>query len=469
VAAAGQARQHRERVVRILGLPEDRSLDRDGRVGRQDERGLSAGKEQRGGRGLRLREPEDVGLGALSRLLSLVHPGDDDVEGEAQARQQRLAARRCGGEHERRQRHGPPIISRTRTEEAADEDPGPPDDPPARLRNARGAVSGAASLPEVPLSLNLPEGALVAPGPAPDLELLYTGDVIGYLEDCGCKVNPAGGLARRAWLVNQLRTNYPETPLVLLDAGNFSDNPTEKGDIRTAALLKEMVNLGYKAVSVGDRDLTMGYDDLMKRIQGLPMQFISTNIVTQGTTDPVFPPYALVEVKGKDGKLIRIGVLAVIRYTPVWQKSGPKGTNLAAAPVVEMVRRYYPEVRAKSDLVVLLASLAKDDVREIATQLPELDMVIGSYGGIYSDKEERAGKVAIYYTGNQGKRIGESRITLDAARHASDIRSYVHFLTANYPSDRQMADRIAALAPAKPAAEEKDTQPHPAKLILKPN
>ncbi|HJQ96686.1 MAG TPA: hypothetical protein VJ826_00155 [Candidatus Polarisedimenticolaceae bacterium] len=324
---------------------------------------------------------------------------------------------------------------------------------------------------EVALSLDLPEGALVAPGPAPDLELLYTGDVIGYLEDCGCKMNPAGGLARRAWLVNQLRTNYPETPLVLLDAGNFSDNPTEKGDIRTAALLREMVNLGYKAVSVGDRDLTMGYDDLMKRIDGVPMQFISTNIVTQGTTNPIFPPYAVVETKGKDGKPIRVGVLAVIRYTPVWQKSGPKGTNLAVAPVVEMVRRYYGEVRAKSDLVVLLASLAKDDLREVARQLPDLDMIVGSYGGIYSTKEEREGKVAIYYTGNQGKRIGESRIVLDASRRPSEIRSYMHFLTANYPSDRPMADRIAALAPPKPG-ESQDAQPHPVKLVpkgLQPN
>ena len=324
---------------------------------------------------------------------------------------------------------------------------------------------------EVALSLDLPEGALVAPGPAPDLELLYTGDVIGYLEDCGCKMNPAGGLARRAWLVNQIRTNYPETPLVLLDAGNFSDNPTEKGDIRTAALLKEMVNLGYKAVSVGDRDLTMGYDDLMKRIDGVPMPFISTNIVTQGTTNPVFPPYAVVETRAKDGKPLRIGVLAVIRYTPVWQKSGPKGTNLAVAPVVEMLRRYYAEVRAKSDLVVLLASLAKDDLREVARQLPEFDMIVGSYGGIYSTKEEREGKVAIYYTGNQGKRIGESRILLDASRRPSEIRSYMHFLTANYPSDRQMADRIAALAPTKPG-EPQDAQPHPAKLVpkgLQPN
>jgi hypothetical protein len=42
--------------------------------------------------------------------------------------------------------------------------------------------SGAAS---VPRSLEPPADVLVAPGPAPDLILLHTGDVIGYLEPCG--------------------------------------------------------------------------------------------------------------------------------------------------------------------------------------------------------------------------------------------------------------------------------------------
>ncbi len=33
--------------------------------------------------------------------------------------------------------------------------------------------------------LEPPGGALVAPGNAPDLVLLYTGDVLGFLEPCG--------------------------------------------------------------------------------------------------------------------------------------------------------------------------------------------------------------------------------------------------------------------------------------------
>lgn len=33
--------------------------------------------------------------------------------------------------------------------------------------------------------LDPPNGVLIAPGDAPDLSLLYTGDVVGYIEPCG--------------------------------------------------------------------------------------------------------------------------------------------------------------------------------------------------------------------------------------------------------------------------------------------
>jgi hypothetical protein len=36
-----------------------------------------------------------------------------------------------------------------------------------------------------PVAAQQPAGALVISGPAPELFLLYTGDVIGYLDPCG--------------------------------------------------------------------------------------------------------------------------------------------------------------------------------------------------------------------------------------------------------------------------------------------
>ena len=230
---------------------------------------------------------------------------------------------------------------------------------------------------------------------------------------------------------------------MLLDTGNFTDNPTEAGDLRTAALLQSMKTLGYKAVNVGERDLTLGYDDFMKRTAGLGLTFISTNIVKQGTTEPIFPPYTVVEVKGTSGKPVRVGVLGVDRYSPVWQKAGPSGTNLGMAAPADMIATYLPQVRAKSDVVVLLAGISKEDAHDIAKRFTDLDLILGSYGGVYNLIEENEGRVGIYYTGNQGKRIGESRITLDGKSRVADAMTYLHFLTARYPEDKAMQDSLA--------------------------
>ncbi len=41
---------------------------------------------------------------------------------------------------------------------------------------------------------------------------------------------------------------------MLLDSGNFSDNPTAEGDFKTATLLDAMELLGYQIVNVGELD-----------------------------------------------------------------------------------------------------------------------------------------------------------------------------------------------------------------------
>ena len=50
------------------------------------------------------------------------------------------------------------------------------------------ALSAGAQAPTVPPSAPAtvaPQGGLVAPGRSPELEILFTGDVVGYLEPCG--------------------------------------------------------------------------------------------------------------------------------------------------------------------------------------------------------------------------------------------------------------------------------------------
>jgi 2',3'-cyclic-nucleotide 2'-phosphodiesterase (5'-nucleotidase family) len=176
----------------------------------------------------------------------------------------------------------------------------------------------------------------------------------------------------------------------------------------------------------------------------------------------------VIDAKGTSGKPVRIGVLGVDRYNPVWQKAGPSGSNLAMLSPGEMIGKFLPELRKKSDIVVLLASIPKDDAHDLAKRFPDIDLILGAYGGIFNALEENEGRVRIYYTGNQGKRIGESRVTLDAKRRVDDVTSYIHFLTSLYPEDKATQSEVAAVVAKIPNTGEPQKTALPKKLAITP-
>src|SRR6185436_20718891 len=119
-------------------------------------------------------------------------------------------------------------------------------------------------------------------------------------------MNPSGGLARRAWLIDQVKKTLSDAPVLLADTGNFSDNPTPAGEVKTRALLEGMTRLGYQVANVGDRDLVAGFDALQERVAGLPLKLVSSNLVRQDTKEPVFAPFTVVKVAGKGKKEVRV-------------------------------------------------------------------------------------------------------------------------------------------------------------------
>jgi len=214
-----------------------------------------------------------------------------------------------------------------------------------------------------------------------------------------------------------------------------------------------MGRLGYAAVGVAERDLALGYEELDKRAHGVPFQLVSTNFVRRGTREPVFKPYVIAEARRGGGKPpVRVGVMSVVRYNPVFLKTGPSGSNISIAQPAEMVRRYVDEVRKNSDVVVLLAEVSNYDAHQLAREVPGIDFVFGAYAGGFSTQEEVEGTTRIVFTGNQGKRIGETRAFLDPERRIASQESFIYFLTGRYPDDAEMLAWVeGALAKIKPA------------------
>jgi len=203
-----------------------------------------------------------------------------------------------------------------------------------------------------------------------------------------------------------------------------------------------MGRLGYVAGNIAERELSLGYDEFLNRTENVAFPLLSANIVRQDTREPVFKPYVVLDVLTSSKKNIRVGVMGVVRFNPVFLKSGPGGSNLVVAPPREMVERYIGELRKRSDLVILLAALHKEKARIIAQEVPGIDIILGSYGAIYSTREEPEGETQILYSGNQGRRIGETRVFLDPEQHMERTTSFTHFLTARYPSDPEMQEFV---------------------------
>jgi predicted CXXCH cytochrome family protein len=87
------------------------------------------------------------------------------------------------------------------------------------------------------------------------LVLAYTTDTNGYLESCGCTSRQAGGLARRATVLEGLRqkTIQRGDGWLLVDGGNLADTPA-----RSDAVLGSMRLMGYGAIVAGWQEERLG-------------------------------------------------------------------------------------------------------------------------------------------------------------------------------------------------------------------
>lgn len=233
--------------------------------------------------------------------------------------------------------------------------------------------------------------------------------------------------------------------MLLADTGNFSDNPTPGGAVKTRSLLEGMVRLGYQVANVGERDLTGGYDELIARAKGLPLKLVSSNLVRQDTKEPVFAPFTIVKVSGGKGrKEVKVGVLGVVRFNPVFQKAGPVGANVVIAPPLDALQKFVPKVRKQADVVVVLAALHKDDARALARSVPGIDFVLGAFANTISGTEDEVeGGTRLRYVGNQGKYVGESRVSLSPEGKVVSVSNYMHMLTARYPDDQATLEWLA--------------------------
>jgi hypothetical protein len=264
-------------------------------------------------------------------------------------------------------------------------------------------------------------------------------------------------------LLKDLRSK--PAPLVVCSAGDFYGTADVFNEPQSHFVAKEMGELGYDAIGVGEMDLNFGLATLVKDARDHTLPIICANLIAKGDSLRVrpggpadtaadrlgsaFPPYCVV-TRGK----LRVGFLAVISPgTKAVLGAGPQSEREAPETIesltyritdpAQAVRAVAAELRTSCDVMVLLAHMGEEEASALVESVPGFDLVVLGHDpqGKPIGKPVEAGGARIVRASSQGQYVGEMELTLSGGR-IEEARNRLHHLSAEYPDDPEMAAKL---------------------------
>ncbi len=241
---------------------------------------------------------------------------------------------------------------------------------------------------------------------ASSLSLIYSGNLDGELEPCGCsEAGDLGGLKRRATLLDQLRTENPQ--LVVISSGGLLRVEGAGDRLKSEYILSGFKRLGYDAIGLQWRDLALGAEHVLEA--GLP--WVASN--WHGDSLPVS---RLIERNGG----VRIAFFSWLdpQQSPLQQM---QGSHALVDDDVAGLHRALRQAKADGVITVLATELPlKLAVSELG--LEDVDILIQRSAYEEYGEPSLQGKTLVLQPGSRGMRLGRVDLTLADGR----IQSWRH-------------------------------------------
>ena len=235
-----------------------------------------------------------------------------------------------------------------------------------------GEYSGKAD-PEDAIAKN---GPIFENWPKPTLALVFSGEMDGFLEPCGCAGldNQLGGLKRRHTLIKQLEADG--WPLVKLDMGGMVRRVGLQSEVKYRFAIQSLIQLGYHGVGIGAKELLLSPNSLLFVLVNLTEEnpLISANVSLFAEDSGFTKPYRVVEAGGK-----RIGITSVLgkAHENVTENS----SDVKWRDPVEALSVVLPKMEAENcELLVLMVHGDPNEATALAMEFPAFDLVSTTEG-----------------------------------------------------------------------------------------
>ncbi len=259
---------------------------------------------------------------------------------------------------------------------------------------------------------------------AGSLTILYSANLDGELEPCGCtEEGNLGGIQRRATLIDRLRAE--EEPLIVISGGGLLISDTPHDRLISEYILRGIAALDYDAIAVQWRDLAYGMDFL--KTVNLP--WVASNWQAE-------------KVAGvARERELRRGPYRLMFFA--WMDPGAAPHNAmpgGGAPVSDDRQALHDRLAAAKKagaLTVLATTLTADEVAE-QFPLQWLDIVLTRSAYEVYGEPHRRGSTLFLEPGSRGMRLGKLEVEIRDNRIAA-YRHEVISLPASVPDSPRMA------------------------------
>jgi 2',3'-cyclic-nucleotide 2'-phosphodiesterase (5'-nucleotidase family) len=246
--------------------------------------------------------------------------------------------------------------------------------------------------------------------------ILFTGEAACELEVCVCGGEMIGGIAHRGGYLAAR-----EGPFLLFDVGCMGCGTLPDDVLRLEATIRGMAAMGYDAANVGEYELWLGSRRLA-RLARLGVPLVSANVTLEEGARPL-ERWLLLEGRSMTAAVTGVVEAGAFRL----------GAGLAVDDPMEALARVVPEMRAHAELVVVLADLRLERVREAAARFPELGVILFRGRG-NSLAPEPANRSIIASVSGLGRHLGDVTIARGAGRKLTASGRPIR-IDKRYPAD----------------------------------
>ncbi len=245
------------------------------------------------------------------------------------------------------------------------------------------------------------------------IAILYTSNLRGEYESCGCPSHPLGGLVRRASLTDQIRAEVDA--IVQVDAGDLiapapQDLPgqipplPEEIERRAKLLLAAYARLGVAAVAPGETDLLLGPSKFAALARAAKVPVLCANLNFANGKAAFERDRIITTATG-----IKVGLFGIIDPPPDHRARWQASWQLVIGDPAKATRDEIASLRNRgAQIVVALLHLAggSNEARLTIAQAPGIDFAVLGHQGHMIETPEPAGSTRLLEAFELGKYLG---------------------------------------------------------------